>query len=335
MKQQVDKLIANTLLIEGEMYLPEVGTLILCRHAAKLISSKQLQSPHRELRLTKEQRGNSIIAHIMHVASVSTERANDIYAEWLAQSLRDGVLTIGLVCTIADGKVSTDEVFEDIANPEGNKITKIKPRKNRVARAMVAVVICGVLGATGYYLYISGVVDPVIAKLEQALATKAEVKQVESPITIEIELIVNDVDSTAVAVVEADSTNVVIDAINADSTSIAIAEPTTEPVVEQEVKQTPANEQIETPATSATEILQLQSRYSYAVWGVYRELKNAEDAIEWLANKFPTVDAHIYKYDERYMVAVYEVKSRKACGRQVSRWKAQWKSFKSVWVYTR
>ena len=329
MKQQVDKLIAKTLLIEGEVYLPEVGTLILCRQAAKLVSSKQLQAPHRELRLTKEQRGVTIISSIMHAAGVSTERANDIYAEWLDQSQRDGVLTIGLVCTIANGKVTTDEMFEGFANPEGNKVIKIKPRKNVFARAMVALLVCGVLDGAGYYLYISGVVDPIVVKLEKALTAKAEVEEIVTPAPIEVEPIVDMVDSVAMAIAEADSISVVIDEIKADSTLIATAEPTTEQIAELQ------NEEVESHTTSKSEILQLQSRYSYAVWGVYRELKNAEDAIDWLAEKFPSVEAHIYEYGERYMVAVYEVKSRNACGRQVSKWKAQWKSFKSVWVYTR
>ena len=82
MKQQVDNLIANTLLDEGEVYLPQVGTLILYRHSAKLLSSTELQRPYRELRLTREERGESIttfiatrIGYIHRVArTVATQR---------------------------------------------------------------------------------------------------------------------------------------------------------------------------------------------------------------------------------------------------------------------
>ena len=338
MKQQVDKLIANSLLIEGEVYLPEVGTLILCRQTAKLLSPKQLQVPHRELRLTKEQRCASITAHIMHVANVSEVRANDIYAEWLAQSLRDGVLTISMVCTIANGKITIDDVFENTVNPEGNSIIKLKPRKNGFARAMVAALICIALGAGGYYLYISGVADPILTKLKQTTTAKAEVEHITTPEATDATPIITEADSTLVAVIPADSTATITSEAQVDSTLVATAEPTTSEVIAEQAptaEQTPSTEQTEVAETTETEILPLRKRYSYAVWGVYRELKNAEENLAWLNEKFPTVKAHIYKYDEKYLIALCEMQSRNACGRQVSRWKAQWKSFRSVWVYTR
>ena len=336
MKQQVDKLIANALLTEGEVYLPEVGTLILSRQAAKLLSAKQLQAPRRELRFTREQRCASIIDHIMHVAGVSAERANDIYAEWLNQSLREGVLTIGLVCTIENGKITTDEVFEGVANTESNKIIKIKPRKNRVARFMVAFIVCASLGVTGYYLYMGGVVDPAIEKLQQMMASNTKVEQPVAPQPIEVEPTINEADSTAIATMQADSTAVVLDETIVDSTAVATTEPATEPLAEQTTTEpTTTVEQNETQSSSNVEILELRSRYSYAVWGVYRELKNAEDAIAWLAEKHPSIETRIYRYGNRHMVTLCEMESRNACGRQVSRWKAQYKSFKSVWVYTK
>ena len=78
MKQEVDKLIVNLLLDEGEVYLPNVGTLILRREPSKLLSNRLLQRPYRELRLTKEERGGNIVFHIARVAGISQERASDI-----------------------------------------------------------------------------------------------------------------------------------------------------------------------------------------------------------------------------------------------------------------
>ena len=101
-----------------------------------------------------------------------------------------------------------------------------------------------------------------------------------------------------------------------------------EPVVEV-VEQT--TEQVVEPS-----ILPMQKGSSYAVWGVYNELKNAEDALNWIATRIPEIEsANIYEYDGRYMVALCEVASRTECGRKVSAWKAEHKSCKSVWVYTR
>jgi hypothetical protein len=88
MKQQIDKLIANALLDEGEVYLPGKGSLILRRHAAKLLSSSKLQTPYRELTFTPEERGTSLITLISKIANVSEERASDIFNEWISQSTR-------------------------------------------------------------------------------------------------------------------------------------------------------------------------------------------------------------------------------------------------------
>ena len=90
MKQQIDNLIANKLLDGEEVYLPNIGSLILYRHPAKRLSSKKLQRPYHELRLTSEERGVNILVLISKIAGVDEERASDIYTEWLTQSQRNG-----------------------------------------------------------------------------------------------------------------------------------------------------------------------------------------------------------------------------------------------------
>lgn len=290
MKQQVDKLIANLLLDEGELYLPEVGTLILYRHAAKLQSSKVLQAPYHELRLTKEERGVNLITRISQIASVSTERANDIYAEWLEQSLRNDILTIKGVCCIEKGNITTDKTFEDMANPQGRKSIKVNPRTNYFIYIIAGLCIGFALGIAGYILHANGTFDKLLAEK-----------------------------SAAPAVVES-------------------SEVAPQPIVEEVVEQPTAESQVVEPAAEeVTPIaLPLKKGSSYAVWGVYNELQNAEGAVSWLATRLPEIDTvHIYEYDGRYMVALCEVGSRSECGRKVSAWKAEHKSFKSVWVYTR
>ena len=294
MKQQVDNLIANTLLDEGEVYLPEVGTLILYRHAAKLLSKRELQRPYRELRLTKEERGESITAYISHIASVSAERASDIYAEWLAQSLHNNILTINALCTIEGNKIVTDKTFEDMANPKGRGTVKVNPRTNYLIYIIAGLCMGFALGIAGYVLYTNGTLEHLFAKKSVAPASEAFESVAESP---------------------SQSTEPVVEVVE------QVVEQTTEQVVEQSVEPT---------------ILPMQKGSSYAVWGVYNELKNAEDALNWLATRIPEIEsANIYEYDGRYMVALCEVASRSECGRKVSAWKAEHKSCKSVWVYTR
>ena len=293
MKQQVDNLIANTLLDEGEVYLPEVGTLILYRHSAKLLSKRELQRPYRELRLTKEGRGESITAYISHITGVSAERASDIYAEWLAQSLRNNILTINGLCTIEGGKITTDKTFEDMANPKGCGTVKVNPRTNYIIYIIAGLCMGFALGIAGYVLYTNGTLDNLFAKKSIAPASEAFENVAEKP-TQPIEPIVE---------------------------VAKVVEQTSEQVVEHSVGPT---------------ILPMQKGSSYAVWGVYNELKNAEDAVSWLTTRIPEIEGvNIYDYDGRYMVALCEVALRSECGRKVSAWKAQHKSCKSVWVYTR
>ena len=130
MKHEVDKLVANVLLTDGEIYLPQVGTLILVRRAARRLSSKALQRPYRELCLTTEQRGESLVAHIARIAGVGEERATDIYNEYVAQSLREGVFTIENLCAIKGATLQTFQQFEDMANPKGRGAVKVNPHTN-------------------------------------------------------------------------------------------------------------------------------------------------------------------------------------------------------------
>ena len=301
MKQQVDNLIANTLLDEGEVYLPQVGTLILYRHSAKLLSSTELQRPYRELRLTREERGESITTFIAKVAGVTDERASDIYTEWLEQSLRNDTLTIGGVCIAENGKVATDKTFEYMANPKGRGIVKVSRRTNYFIYIVATLCMGFALGIAGYVLHSNGMLDNLIGKRGIAPAAEA-FENVAEPSVVPAEPVVEEVAAPAEPVAE------------------AVTEPIVEPVAE---------------VVAEPSILPMQKGSSYAVWGVYNELKNAEDAKSWLAERFPEIEAAIYQYDARYMVALCEVASRSECGRKVSAWKAEHKSFKSVWVYTR
>lgn len=115
-----------------------------------------------------------------------------------------------------------------------------------------------------------------------------------------------------------------------ESIAVEVAEvaEVAEPIVEVT---TPAE-----PVAKEPSIAQMQKGSSYAVWGVYNELQNAEKAVEWLSTRIPEIEGvAIYDYDGRYMVALCEVASRSECSRKVSAWKAEHVSCKSVWVYTR
>ena len=293
MKHEVDKLVANVLLTDGEIYLPQVGTLILVRRSARRLSSKALQRPYRELCLTTEQRRESLVAHIARIAGVGEERATDIYNEYVAQSLREGVFTIENLCLIKGASIETFQQFEDMVNPKGRGAVKVNPHTNYFIYVVAGLCAGFALGVAGYVLHSNGVFD-----FGTKVVSKAEVVEVVTPVVEEV-----------------------------------IAP--TEQVAEQSAEQvkTVAEPVVGEPIVTTTQ--PLQRGKSYAVWGVYNELANGEAAVAWLGEKFPDVEAHLYEYDGRYMVALCELPSRSACGRQVSAWKVERAAFKNVWVYTR
>ncbi|MBR2351716.1 MAG: SPOR domain-containing protein [Alistipes sp.] len=170
MKQQIDLLIANTLLREGEISLPSIGSLILRRRAAKRLSAKRLQMPYHELCFTSEQRGVSLVALIAATAEVTAERAEAIYAQWLAQSCKDRAVTITALCRIEQGIVTTFQEFETMANPKGRGVAKINPHTNRLLYAFAALCLLFAVGIAGYTLYTNGIFDA---------ATKRETPKIE------------------------------------------------------------------------------------------------------------------------------------------------------------
>lgn len=319
MKQQIDNLIANILLDEEAIYLPNIGTLILFRHPAKRLSSKKLQVPYREVRLKSEEKGVNIVKLISNIANVSEERAKDIYAEWLEQSQRDGATTISTVCNVANGTIFTHSSFEALVNPDGRGIKKIKPRTNHLIYILVSLGLMIALGAAAAVLLLNGTFDYNADKEQE----KASAPQIENTQSIE-EVATTPKAEITEDIIENTATEEITTPI--EQSDVQTTEPIVEPIAEPTV---PVCENL------AVGPRKLQKGNSYAVWGVYDDLKNAQKYLTWLQKKFPNVNAEIYYYDARYMVALCEKSSRKECNKQVAAWRKQYKAFKDVWVYTR
>ncbi len=341
MKQQVDNLIANILLDEGAVYLPEVGSLVMLRHPAELLSKKAIQRPYRELTFSRERQGESISSHIAEVAKVTEERAIDIYGEWLSQSLHNNTLTIGGVCIIEGDKVQINEQFDKAANPDGCNILPLKPRKNPWTATLITLFIGGAICGAGHYFYSEGALDKLINRHNVAAVTEVEVAPtVETPIvetevkdsTLHVEIEPMPTDSTMVDVRDtiAIATVIIEDDTSADSVV------TVDPIAQTPQKKIePTAKPAKRSTSQNAKIPSVRRGYSYAVWGVYDKLQNAKETRAWLKRKFPSLKVVVYRYDKRYMVAIYSSTSRDACARKVKSWKAKLSSFKNVWVYTR
>lgn len=291
MKQQIDLLISNTLLTRGEVWLPGIGSLILRRRAAVRLSASRLQQPYRELCFTGEQRGGSIVALIAATAAVDDARAEAIYAQWVAQSRKEGIVDITALCRIEQGNITTHQEFETMANPKGRGVVKINPRTNYMLYAFVALTLLFAVGVAGYTLYTNNTFDSLL----KSEAPKAVVAEEVAP---------------------------VVEAAPAESTVVEAAPAAT----------APAEDELLPLDDEKTKSLKRGS--SYAVWGVYKEIANAEAALARLNEQHDDLDAAIYSYGTKYMVALCELPSRAACARKVEALRARGRGFKEVWVYT-
>jgi|GEM_PF-2190165 len=314
MKKQIDTIIFNTLRKGRDLYLPSVGTLVVRRASAERSSKHRIEAPYREVVFTGENRGVSLIDIIVLIASVTQERALDIYSQWLQQSQTDGVVTIGGVGVVRDRQFIAEKSFAEKMNPS-RKFVALPSRSHKALYAFVALCVLVAVGVGGYMLYSNGALQSV-----RSVANQERVAE-ESQSTL--------IEPTASSEQEPTTVQETVAALSVASEQSAVA--VQEPVVEQAV----VEQAVVSPhTTDAYAPLPMSAGYSYAVWGVYSERANAERYMRAVRSRFGDLESHIYIYGERYMVAVYERPSRSECVRLVARLKSRDAAFKDMWVYT-
>lgn len=308
MTAQIDNLIFNTLADGHDLYLPDVGSLIVRRNGAVRISSGRLVPPFTDIVFSRELRGEVLTDIIAAKANVSQERATEIYRQWLQHASVNGSILIGGVGEILNEKFITDQNFENMANPEGRNEVRINPVTNYVLLSFAVLCIVFAVGVAGYILYSEQVFSSQMGKgdLPQKVA-------VESVAAVPVE---------TVAVVGEES-------VAAAGTEQPLQISETEPVAAPE--KTVASEP---SADGLNGVLPMTAGYSYAVWGVYAEFANAEAGMNAVNRRFEDIHSRIYRYGDRYMVALYERPTRNECVRIVENLKERSRSFGEVWVYT-
>lgn len=302
MTAQIDNLIFNILAGGHDLYLPDVGSLIVRRNGAARISSGRLVPPFADVVFSRELRGEVLTDIIASKANVSQERAAEIYRQWLQHATVGEVVLIGGVGEIRDGKFITDKNFDNMANPEGRNEVRINPVTNYILLSFALLCIVFAVGVAGYIFYSEQVFSSMMGKGD-------------IPQTVVVESVVPVPADTADA--------------SSDESSAAVAE-------EQRVQSAEEKSVVEPerPVEGLNGVLPMTTGYSYAVWGVYVEFDNAEEGMKTVNRCFDDIDSRIYRYGDRYMVALYERPTRSECVRIVENLKERSKSFGEVWVYT-
>lgn len=111
MVKEVSKLIYNALLRYHAIYLPEVGTLSVVRHASTINSRNEVLPPRNDIEFSSDDRAKSLVTIISDNAGVDAVQAQEIYLRWLDKVREGSVIKIDRVGTLTDKSFSVDKTL--------------------------------------------------------------------------------------------------------------------------------------------------------------------------------------------------------------------------------
>ena len=141
---EVSKLIYNALLRYHAIYLPEVGTLSVVRHASTISSRNEVLPPRYDIEFSSDNRAKSLVNIISDDAGVDAAQAQEIYLRWLDKVREGSVIKIDRVGTLTDKSFAVDKTLIKSLNLR-NEPLRISRRRSftPVYIVLFLVVICG------------------------------------------------------------------------------------------------------------------------------------------------------------------------------------------------
>ena len=145
---EVNKLIFNTLISEGAVYLPDVGVIYLHRIAAAEVARDRVAAPRIGVQISSHMKATSLIDVISNVASVDSAQAEDIYTRWLDKvRTANGVDIEGIGRVVNKSFVAKEQLLKSLNPLSVNEIKITRRRSNRgVVAAIFALFILVLLG---------------------------------------------------------------------------------------------------------------------------------------------------------------------------------------------
>lgn len=329
MVNEVNKLILNTLVEQGAVYIPNVGTLSIYRTASRKRGSK-LSAPSYSVTFTTECKATSLSNVIMSVANIDKISADDIVERWHKKLSKDGRVVIEGVGTIANGYFSPDSNLIAKLNAH-NETIRLSGNASSGKRLWLIPLIIVAFIALGLNLYLI-FIDREPAKQETLTTDTSTNTLVAENVIIDDEVI--DTDSiTQDAIAEPVEPTIEV----ADTTEITTAveeAPIVEEAAPAEVKTTPApqieEQQPEQTPAEITDWRQLGARH-YVIYGSYSNTTNANNAIRKILRRNPAAQCQIIRIGSLHGVAVYGSYNRNDC----AIFKRQHRSlYKDAWIYT-
>lgn len=308
MVNEVNKIISNMLLSDREVRIGSLGTLFTVRYAAYRASRKSLTPPYRIVQFTNELRGTSLEDEIATVANIDSEKAHEIFEQWMTEVQDGNTLKIEGVGTLRGEKFSIDDKLASELNPHDRAPMRLKPKANVGLYIFATLCILFAIAVAGYVYVDNNDIN--------IFGFKGEVAQVTDTAEIDTAEPAATEDVAVVAVAD----TVTINTLTTEPT--AAATPTT----------VTAPQPTATPTPVSNEILSTSPGTSYVVLGVFSTPENAKRAISQAQKKANDLQYAIYHYGEKFMVALYDAPSRTEC-QEFARTLSD--TFKDLWIYSR
>lgn len=304
MANEVNKLIHNTILDQGGVSLPGVGTIYVTRKPATKISSKSISAPRLTLALSPDKRSISIVDAIANIAQVDTTQAEDIYRRWLNKVRQDdGSISIFEVCSINNSHIVIDPLFSNKLNQSSNNEIEISYQSHTYRNICIILAVIAVAFVAAYWLYSNTLKDTTSNEVQVEISTEA----IADNNIDEIEIILSD---------------------NQDVTTDGIAEEITDDdiVVEEQGSTTDMIESV-----TIDDWRERDDIRHWVVVGSYSSEENVARAIADLEAKNPDIMFATFQLGSMYAIAAFGSSEYADC--ELFK-QEHMKQFKQSWIHT-
>ncbi|MBO7185547.1 MAG: hypothetical protein J6V59_01465 [Alistipes sp.] len=304
MVNEVNKIIHNTILDQGGVSLPGIGTIYVTRKPATKISSKSISAPRLTLALSPDKRSISIVDAIANIAQIEITQAEDIYRRWLNKVRQDdGSISIFEVCSINNSHIVIDPLFSSKLNPSSNNEIEISCRSHTYRNISIILAVIAVAFAAAYWLYSNTLKETTSNEVQVEISTEA----ITDNNIDEIEIILDD---------------------NQDVTTDDITEEIAddEIVVEEQGSTTDMIESV-----TIDDWRQRDDIRHWVVVGSYSSEENVARAITDLEAKNPDIMFATFQLGSMYAVAAFGSSEYADCE---SFKQEHMKQFKQSWIHT-
>lgn len=311
MVNEVNKLIFNTLVEQGAIYIPNLGTLSI-HSTPSHKRGNRVVPPAYSVIYTTECKATSLSNVIMTIANIDETSADDIVARWHKKLSKDGRVVIEGVGTIANGAFTPNSELIAKLNIHNEPIyLNGKVRSSRKWWLIPLIVLSLVaLGLNLYLLFSRDKIEPIAP----AVNTSTESLVTENT-TAENQQISNDTITSDSSIQETNTHEEEIANIEAIN-----AEPAPE-ITEQEVEQTEAK---------ITDWREHDMRH-YVIFGSYSTMANANTAIKKIERNNLAAQCKIIRIGTMFGIAVFGSDNHDEC----NAFKRNNRTvYKDAWIHT-